>query len=223
MMVRVFAQELWSRIEAIYDSILSHEFIQGLTDGSLPEESFQYYVIQDSYYLRGFARALSLASAKAPVDEWAETFKRNASEALEVERQLHDSFFRDLDLTSRDLERTPMAPITSAYTNYLLAVAYGRPFAEVVGVLLPCYWVYAEVGKALVAKGSTQPLYQRWIDTYAGEEYEAVVEDVLDMTERVAESADKATREAMAEHFVASTRYEWMFWDSAYRRESWPI
>jgi thiaminase/transcriptional activator TenA len=91
------------------------------------------------------------------------------------------------------------------------------------GVLLPCYWVYAEVGKALLAKGSSHPLYQRWIDTYAGEEFEAVVGGVLDVTERVAESESETTRQAMADHFVTSTRYEWMFWDMAYRRETWPI
>jgi thiaminase/transcriptional activator TenA len=223
MGVRYFTQELWSRVETIFDAILSHEFILGLTDGSLPKESFEFYVIQDSHYLRGFARALSLAAAKAPSDEWAVTLNRHASEALEVERQLHDSFFRDFELTPEEVHRTPLAPTTSAYTHYLLVVAYGRPFAEVISVLLPCYWVYAEVGKALVAKGSPQPLYQRWIDTYAGEEYEAVVDTVLDMTERVAESAGHGVREVMADHFVASTRYEWMFWDSAYRREAWPI
>ena len=79
------------------------------------------------------------------------------------------------------------------------------------------------MGKSLLAEGSSKPLYQRWIDTYAGEEYEAVVEAVLDITERIAENASQATREAMAEHFVTSARYEWMFWDMAYRRETWPI
>jgi thiaminase/transcriptional activator TenA len=210
-------------VETIYGSILSHEFIQGLTDGSLSEERFEFYVIQDSHYLREFARALSIAATKAPEDEWITTFNRHASDALEVERQLHDSFFKDLDLTPEEVRKTPIAPTNMAYTQYLLATAYGRPFAEVIGVLLPCYWVYAEVGKALLAKGSSRPLYQRWIETYAGEEYEAIVEGVLDVTERVAKNESEATREAMAGHFVTSTRYEWMFWDMAYRRETWPI
>jgi thiaminase/transcriptional activator TenA len=223
MTPRDFTRELWSRVETIYSSILSHAFIQGLTDGSLPRECFEFYVIQDSHYLREFARSLSLAAAKAPEDEWTATFNRHASEALQVERRLHDSFFRDLELTSEEVRKSPVAPTNMAYTHYLLATAYGRPFAETIGVLLPCYWIYAEVGKALLSKGSPQALYQRWIDTYAGEEYETIVESVLDVTECVAKSESDATRDAMATHFVTSTRYEWMFWDMAYRRETWPV
>ena len=27
----------------------------------------------------------------------------------------------------------------------------------------------------------------------------------------------------MREHFTTTSRYEWMFWDGAYRRETWPV
>ena len=203
--------------------MLSHPFIQGLTDGSLPQESFRFYVIQDSLYLREYARVLSLAAAKAPEDDWTITFNRHAAEALEVERQLHESFFNDLGLEPGEVHRTPMAPTNLSYTSYLLAVAYGRPFAEVLGAILPCYWIYAEVGRALMAKGSTQPLYQRWIETYGGEEYRAVVETVLAITDKVAEQETEATRQAMSDQFVTSARYEWMFWEMGYRRENWMV
>jgi thiaminase/transcriptional activator TenA len=61
-----FTKELWQSIEPIYAAILRHPFLRGLTDGSLPRESFKFYAVQDALYLREFARALSLAGAKAP-------------------------------------------------------------------------------------------------------------------------------------------------------------
>ena len=218
-----FTGELWVRVEGIVDAILHHPFLRGLTDGRLDEEKFRFYVIQDSHYLRDFARTLALAAAKAPEDPWGITFHRHAAEALEIERALHESFFREFGLTSEAVRHEPVAPTNLAYTSYLLAVAYGRPFAEVLGALLPCYWVYAEVGRALMAEGSPRSLYQRWIGTYGGEEYLSIVQDVLTMTDDVAAREAEAAREAMTQHFVISTRFEWMFWDMGWRKERWPV
>lgn len=55
-----------------------------------------------------------------------------------------------------------------------MRVAYERPYHEGVGAFLPCYWAYLVVGKELEKKGSANPLYQQWINTYASNEFEAV-------------------------------------------------
>jgi thiaminase/transcriptional activator TenA len=88
---------------------------------------------------------------------------------------------------------------------------------------LPCYWIYWEVGKALIGRGSPNPLYQRWIDTYGGEEYAAIVQRVLDLTNRVGAGLGERDRHALTEHFIATSRYEWMFWDMGFRQEQWPL
>src|SRR3989442_206607 len=81
-----FTHELWRSIEPIYAAILRHPFVRGLTDGSLPRESFKFYAVQDALYLREFARALSLAGARAPEDDWIIMFNEHAARALQVER-----------------------------------------------------------------------------------------------------------------------------------------
>ncbi|MCI0547571.1 MAG: thiaminase II [Candidatus Rokubacteria bacterium] len=218
-----FTRELWRSIEDVYAAILRHPFLAGLTDGSLPRESFEFYAVQDALYLREFARALSLAAARAPEDDWIIMFNQHAAAGLEVERSLHESFFKDWGLGSRDVAATPMAPTNVAYTSYLLAVAYGRPFHEGLAALLPCYWIYWEVGKALEQSGSANPLYARWIGTYASEGFGDVVRAVLAATDRVAAGVSAAEREVMRAHFVTTSRYEWMFWDMGWRRECWPV
>jgi thiaminase/transcriptional activator TenA len=218
-----FTAELWSSIEGIYGAIRRHPFLLGLTDGSLPAESFRFYAVQDALYLRDFARALSLAAARAPEDEWIIMFNEHAAGALKVERVLHDNFFQAWGLTPAAVAATPMAPTNLAYTSYLLAVAYGAPFHEAVAALLPCYWIYWEVGKELEDKGSPDALYARWIGTYAAGEFGEVVREVLAATDRVAERLPAPERDAMRRHFVTTSRYEWMFWDMGHRREEWPV
>jgi thiaminase (transcriptional activator TenA) len=217
-----FTDELWKSIEPIYAAILRHPFLRGLTDGSLPRESFKFYAVQDALYLREFARALSLAGAKAPKDDWIIMFNEHAAGALKVERSLHEGFFQEFGLSPQAVASTPMAPTNLAYTSYLLAVAYGSPFHEALAALLPCYWIYWEVGKELERTGSADPLYKRWIGTYASEEFGSVVRDVLAAADHVAEGLRAPEREAMKRHFVATSRYEWMFWDMGLRREAWP-
>ena len=217
-----FTDELWKSIEPIYAAILRHPFLRGLTDGSLPRESFKFYAVQDALYLREFARALSLAGARAPQDDWIIMFNEHAAGALKVERELHAGFFRDFGLSPEAVASTPLAPTNLAYTSYLLSVAYGSPFHEALAAVLPCYWIYWEVGKELERAGSADPLYKRWIGTYASEEFGSVVRTVLAAAEQVASGLRPPEREAMRRHFVTTSRYEWMFWDMGLRRETWP-
>jgi thiaminase/transcriptional activator TenA len=214
---------LWRAIEPIYAAILAHPFLRGLTDGSLPAETFRFYAVQDALYLRDFARALSLAAARAPREEWIIMLNEHAAGALTVERTLHESFFADWGLSPEAVAATPLAPTNLAYTTYLLAVAYGRPFHEAIAALLPCYWIYWEVGKTLERAGSRDPLYARWIGTYASEEFGAVVRAVLACTDTLAAGLGADDRAAVHRHFVTTSRYEWMFWDMGWRRETWPV
>ena len=218
-----FTRELWKSIEGIYAAILRHPFLTGLTDGSLAPESFRFYAIQDALYLREFARSLSVAAARAPREDMITRFNEQAVGVLKGEKALHDSFFKEWNVTVADVDATPLAPANRAYTSYLLAVAYGGPYHEAIAALLPCFWIYWEVGKELVRKGSSDALYQRWIATYSSETYGGIVQRVIDATDEAAAGLGKVEREAMRNHFVLTSRYEWMFWDMGYRREAWPV
>jgi thiaminase/transcriptional activator TenA len=218
-----FTAALWTTMTPIYAAILRHPFLAGLTDGSLPRERFRFYAVQDALYLREFARALSLAAARAPEDDWIVMFDEHAAGALRVERTLHEGFFKEFGLSPADVAATPMAPTNVAYTSYLLAVAYGAPFHEALAALLPCYWIYWEVGKALERAGSPDPLYARWIATYASTEFGDVVRAVLAATDAVAARLSSTERDAMQRHVLATSRYEWMFWDMGWRLEPWPV
>lgn len=215
--------DLWRSIEPIYGEILGHPFLAGLVDGTLPHERFRHYVVQDALYLRDFARTLSIAAARSPDEPSLVMFAEHAVGAMTVERSLHEGFFADFGLTRAEIERAPMAPTTLAYTSYLLRMAYVGDYAQLLGVVLPCYWIYHEVGKVLLADGSPHPLYRRWIDTYGGEEFAEVVETVLTVVERVGADLTLAQRAAAQACFVTASRYEWMFWDMGWTLERWPV
>jgi thiaminase/transcriptional activator TenA len=55
------------------------------------------------------------------------------------------------------------------------------------------------------------------------EEYAAIVQAVLALTDRVGENLSTSERDSVRGHFQATARYEWMFWDMGHRQEQWPI
>jgi thiaminase/transcriptional activator TenA len=215
--------QLWGSIEGLYAEILAHPFLNGLTDASLDRDTFRFYVVQDALYLRDYARALALCAAKAPGPDEIRMFASHASQAIEVEQELHGTFFREFGLSPQEVYATPLAPTNLAYTSYLLATCYGGSFPEALGAVLPCFWIYWEVGKHLLERGSPDPLFRRWIDTYGGEEYGSAVREVLALTDELGSDLSAAEEARVRERFVQTSRYEWMFWDMGYRREAWPV
>jgi thiaminase/transcriptional activator TenA len=196
---------LWADVEDVYGAILAHPFLTGLADGTLPRESFRHYIVQDAHYLRGYARALAVCAAKAPDESGTVMFAEHAAQAIAAERDLH------------------AALTTQAYISYLLATAYGGSFAEAIGAVLPCYWIYARVGDELIARSSPDALYARWIAMYGSEDFQTVVDSVLELTDRVGETLSDAECAVMRQHFRRTSTYEWMFWDAGYRQETWPL
>jgi thiaminase/transcriptional activator TenA len=218
-----FTEELWASNADIFEAILAHPFITGLTDGTLPEEAFAHFVLQDALYLRDYARALAVVATRAPDPAAMQMFARHAADAVAAELELHASLLPELGISPAELADAEPTPANLAYTSYLLATTRGGSYADGVTVVLPCYRVYWEVGKELVRRGSPDPRYQRWIDTYSGDEFAVVVRDVMAEADRLGDSLSGPQRSVAARHYRATTRYEWMFWDAAYRRETWPV
>jgi hypothetical protein len=100
-------------------------------------------------------------------------------------------------LSAKELEGQAMSPVNHAYTDFLTAVAYEKSFQLGLASILPCFWVYLEVGKELLRRGSPDKTYQRWIDTYSSEEYERAVRQVVELMDRAAgEMVDSLRKEA---------------------------
>jgi thiaminase (transcriptional activator TenA) len=212
---------LWAEAAGTYAAILEHPFLAGLIDGSLDPDAFAHYLVQDAYYLHDFARALTIVAGKAPTHDGVGMLARHAAGTVEVELALHESLL--LELGIQTTVAMLVAPTTRAYTSYLLATAYGGTFADGLAAVLPCYWVYAEVGAELVKRGSPDPRYRRWIDTYSGDGYQAIVAEALALADNVGQTLSAVEEARARAHFVTTVRYEWMFWDAAWRREVWPV
>lgn len=214
------AQRLWRGSEPTYDAILAHPFLAGLCDGTLPRDAFTHFVVQDAHYLADFARALAALGSRAPTTAETAMWSRHSTGAIEVERELHAGLLSAVGIDPASAASIPVAPTTLGYTSYLLAATATAPYRCGVAAVLPCYWIYREVGRELARKGSPDERYQRWIDAYADDAFDALVAEVIAVVDGWPPVEDEAGLHA---RFATAARWEWMFWDAAWRGETWPV
>ena len=216
-----FSQAAWQRNLALYEKTLAMPFNQELAQGTLSKAVFSHYVIQDAHYLLAYGRALAVCAAKAFSADDVIQFTEAAKIAIVVERTLHDEFMQEFDITKEQFNHTPLTLACHHYTSFLTATAWSESYPVVLASLLPCFWIYAEVGKDIVSKSVANNPYQAWIDTYSGEEFNEAVKNVLATIDRIAEHCDAATLEKMHKAYTKGAELEWLFWDSAYHQRQW--
>jgi thiaminase/transcriptional activator TenA len=219
-----FTDELYAAAKSIWDAQLQHPYVGGIGDGSLDEELFKNWVLQDYRYLIEFARIFAWAAAKADRLESMSWYAAALDLTLNTEMELHRQYAARFGLSPEELEATPAWPTTRAYTDFLVRTAADGDMAELLAALLPCAWGYVYVGKEL-AKGEppADQRYADWIAQYASDEFAAAAEWLRNEMNRLAEDATAEKRERLKELFVLSSRYEWQFWEMCWKGEKWPV
>lgn len=214
----MFTDELWEEIAPIKKAIDQGQFVRGLGDGSLSQDKFNYYMVQDALYLAAYAKALAgLATFAHDPDDlvfWAEA----SANSIKVERELHASH---VDVMAA---ATP-SPTCRAYSDFLAAQLASGEYGIVAAAVLPCFWIYQVVGTELLdtAGDLEKHPYGDWIGMYANPVFAEETKIVRGIVDRVAEGVVELQRQRMRDAFVQASRYEWMFWDAAWRMETWPI
>ena len=222
-----FTDRLWAAYQPIWEQQIQHPFLHALVDGTLPRENFSFYIRQDARYLDEFAKAFAFAVTKAGSQAEMQYFAERLLHTLAVEQALHYGFAEQFGLSIESVRSTPLAPTNYAYTRHILYTAATDSLAALLAALLPCAWIYAAVGEHFARLLGGPPAadhpYAAWISLYASPEF-AEVGDWLRarLNERAATlpDAELARLEGL---FLASCRYEWMFWDMASKLEIWPV
>ena len=218
-------ERLRDKYAHLWDRLFDHPFVKGIGDGTLPTDRFQFYVRQDYFFLIQHSRVLALAAAKAPSMANMERFASLLRETLRTEMSLHRSFSQGFGVSPEELAKTQPAPVTLAYTDYLLRVAYEGTVTDIIATLLPCQWGYYETGLYLARAGDTSERnpYAKWIRMYSSEEFGSFVAWLRELLDQLTQEADARGIASLEEHFLTATRYEYLFWEMSYQMQDWPI
>ncbi|MEH1867812.1 MAG: TenA family protein [Nostoc sp.] len=176
------SNELWAANQDLAQACLEHPFVQGIGDGILEQVKFAYYVGQDAFFLEGFARAYSIAAAKAP--DWLgfTTFHNLASSVLE-ELRLHSSYASQWGVNLHSVEA---GYATRRYTDFLLATAWGGDVGLTAAAMSPCMRLYGFLGEQLALHGIPNHQYADWIRTYSSTDFQSLIKQLETLVENYA-------------------------------------
>ncbi len=176
------AENLWQENQDLAIACLQNPFVRGIGDGTLPKAKFAYYVGQDAFFLEAFARAYSIAAAKAPDWQGFSTFHNLAAGVL-AELQLHQSYATAWNV---DLQAVKPGAATRRYTDFLLATAWSQEVGITTVAMLPCMRLYAFLGQQLAQNDIPNHAYTDWIRTYSGPEFEPLAQQLAELAQQYA-------------------------------------
>ena len=216
-----FTSTAWERTADVRGAVERCAFLAELADGTLDPAVFRHYLEQDALYLQGYARALALLAARAPDADAAGFWARSAHGAAVVESSLHGDLLDGGLLPPGDGTAPVASPTTLGYVSHLVATAATAPYAVGAAAVLPCFWVYADAGRRRAARArlGEGPPFARWVAAYDDPAFHAATATARDLVDAAATAEQE---EAMHGAFAVATRYEWLFWETAHRREGWP-
>ncbi|MGB3772897.1 MAG: TenA family protein [Rhodococcus sp. (in: high G+C Gram-positive bacteria)] len=223
-----FTTHLWDRTAGLRARIDDLEFLTRLGDGTLPVASFRTYIEQDGLYLEGYAKALAILAPRAVDPEAGAFWATSAATAATVEKSLHTSLLADAALGGPSDAVPGHSQACLGYVSFLTATAATDTYAVGAAAALPCFWIYAEVGRGLAASARAvldadpNHPYARWVTTYDAEDFQTSAAKARALVDEAAAVAGEAERNRMVDAFVVAMRYELLFWDTALNAQPWP-
>ena len=221
----MFTEEMRAACSAIWEAQLAHPFVVALADGTLPQEAFRFYILQDARFLTCLAQTFAFAATKTDDHARIIWLAEHCQSSVRVERALHEQYAAQFGMSVAAMAAVPMAPTNYAYTRHLRGIGATGTLAETVTAMLPCAWIYAVVGQHFTAQGEppADHPYRDWLATYAAPGFEEVGQWMRDLINDEAARLDDAGRARLHTIFRTGSQYEYAFWDMAWRREAWPV
>ena len=191
-----FSEELQTEAEPLWDAIYAHPFLKEIRAGTLPLDTFKYYLAQDYLYLEGFARSVALILAKSPNAQILEEVSHRVM--TPVERPLHQELLESVGLSIEEINSSGRSPTNTAYVNHMMTTASMHGLGPSAAALLPCPWTYHLMRERVGP--SEHPLYSKWTSFYVEGFLENSVAAWRSFVDRAAEGATESELELSLIH-----------------------
>lgn len=193
----------------LLSNVLSHPFNTMLFEGTLPRTNFEYFLSQDAYYLNVYGQHMRTLSARAVKPEHKLAFQKFSDETIAAELHLHQTYAPE--------KLTVPCQSISAYLAHLDKHVTNAEFCVAVSSVLPCFWLYCELGiySAIVQTEQAHP-YRAWVETYAHPDFYQATELAISILNETSSDVSKHTKVEMTKVFLESTEHEIAFWEEAH-------
>lgn len=209
---------LYEAAKPIWDGYLTQPFVKELGEGTLSEERFRFYMVQDYRYLLQYAKVFAMGVVKTEDERPMTRFSYMVHDTLDGEMNIHKAYMSRLGITEEEVATTKSALANQSYTSYMLDEAYKGGPLEILVAVLSCAWSYQMIGEhhKTIPGALEHPLFGEWVQGYSSKEYCETTQEIIDLVNELGKDVTPEREEHLKEIFVNCSRYEQYFWDMAY-------
>lgn len=195
----------------------SHPFVRALVEGTLPEDNFARYLIQDYAFVETLVDVVSYVTAHAPDMERKRRFVDFLHSITGPENTYFQESFAALKVPEAAWQNPKLKPVTEQFRHYLLSTAGLGSYAEGLSVLLPVEWVYLTWASELPDDPPAFDPYRQWIEIHASPEFRSFVLWMRDELDRL--TLSEAQEKKLQAHFQRTVDFEVRFWQMSWKRD----
>ena len=220
-----FARILRTAADMVWEDGYNQPFLCELGAGTLAQERFAFYLLQDYRYLADYAKVHALALTKTRDPEVMRFMADVQNTIFNVESSVHRTYMAGFGVGENEMNNARQSAFARAYTSDILAIAYGGDLLDILVAVLPCAWVYADYGQRLAREFAdtleSNP-FRSWIDMYKTEEFWSSSVWLIEHIEHMVQGLGENRLHELEEIFCNGVQNEYMFWSSAYDMQySW--
>lgn len=212
-----FTDWLAAGAEPYWSSATGHAFTHAIGDGTMPDDAYVRYLIEDYTFITDLASTLGYLVAKAP--SMRSKSRLSAFLALLTSEE-NDYFLRSFDAlgVSADVyEQAAQGPVTRAFADLLLTSSGEGSYAEGLACLLCAEWCYLTWGKREAEKPRSEKFYlTEWIDLHAVPGFEAFVTWIRSELDEIGPALSPEQQQTLAGLFRQMCILEDAFFETAW-------
>jgi len=166
------------------------EFLNAIRDGTIPDDAFHRWLVQDYHFATGLTIFQAVALSKAPRP--AHKLLIGGLSSLDGELDWFEQKAGEFGL---DLESERHA-VCRRYVDYLIASAYSQPFEVLVAILFGVEAAYLAAWSRLESTGP----HAEFIDRWSNEAFAGYVRGLQDLAARYRHPDQQSEFNAVLEH-----------------------
>lgn len=214
-----FSRGLKNKALTVWEKGYNHPFVQELGKGTLDKDKFKYYLLQDYKYLLSYAKVFALATVKSDTEDLMAKFTAAQNGILNTEMNLHRTYMSSFGVSKDEIDSVMPSLFNRTYTANMLATGQTGDLAEIMAVVLPCAWTYADYATRLkhdYSKVLEQNYYKSWIDNYSGKDFAESFDWFFDDLDELCKWRSDKQLQKIENIFISSVEFEYLFWDMSY-------
>ncbi len=216
-----FSDWLAVKAEPHWSKATDHAFTKAIGDGSMPNEAYSRYLIEDYTFITELASTLGYLVAKAPRMRSKSRLSGFLALLTSEENDYFIRSFEVLGVPAAQYEAAAQGPVTRAFADLLLTSSGRGTYAEGLTCLLCAEWCYLTWGLREAQNPRPDQFYlAEWIDLHAVEGFETFVNWIRTEIDTVGSALPPAQQERLAEIFIEMSALEVAFFDAAWTGEA---